>query len=127
VFDTLRLELTPNGPPNVHEYGSVKTVEGFRSLLAMSSYRHIKDGVRYPAFMAVTSLNDANVDPSQTAKMIARLKAATTSGKAVLWRLDEEGGHGVAATKPQEQTRFTDELAFLFWQLGVREFQIPKD
>jgi prolyl oligopeptidase len=124
VFDTLRFELTPNGAINIHEFGSVKTIEGFKGLIAMSSYSHIKDGVRYPAFMAVTSLNDTNVDPSQTAKMMARLEAATRSGKPVLLRLDEEGGHGVAATKTQEQMKFTDQLAFLLWQLGVREFQI---
>ncbi len=123
VFDTLRFELTPNGVVNVHEFGSVKTLEGFKGLLAMSSFNHIRDGIRYPAFMAMTSLNDTNVDPSQTAKMIARLQAATASGRPVLWRLDEEGGHGLSATKSQEQLAFADQLAFLFWQLGDRGSQ----
>jgi prolyl oligopeptidase len=117
VFDTLRFEFTPNGVLNIFEFGSVKTLEGFKGLLAMSSFNHIRDGVRYPAFMAVTSLNDTNVDPSQTAKMIARLQAATVSGKPILWRLDEEGGHGVSTTRSQEQVNFADQLAFLFWQL----------
>ena len=74
--------------------------------------------------MAMTSLNDTNVDPSQTAKMIARLQAATASGKPSDGRLDEEGGHGLSATKSQEQLAFADQLAFLFWQLGIPEFQI---
>ena len=46
VFDTLRFELTPNGAINIHEYGSVKTLEGFKGLLAMSSFNHICDGIR---------------------------------------------------------------------------------
>ncbi len=64
-------------------------------------------------------MNDTNVEPWQTAKMIARLQAATASGRPILLRLDEEGGHGIAATKSQEQMVFADQLAFLFWQLDV--------
>jgi Prolyl oligopeptidase family len=63
------------------------------------------------------------VDPWEPAKMAARLQAATTSGKPVLLRVEYEAGHGIGSTKAQFQELLTDEYAFLFWQLGVPEFQ----
>ena len=123
VFDMLRIESTLNGVFTIPEYGSVKAPEGLKGLLAMSPYHHITDRAHCPAFLAMASMNDTNVDPWHAAKMTARLQAATASGKPVLLRLDEEGGHGIAATKTQEQVKFADQLAFLFWQLGVPEFQ----
>ncbi len=41
MSDTLRSETEPNGPPNVSEFGSVKTEQGFHGLYAMSAYEHI--------------------------------------------------------------------------------------
>ena len=49
VSDTLRVETTANGPPNVPEYGSVTTQEGFKGLLEMSSYHHVRDGTKAPS------------------------------------------------------------------------------
>ncbi len=50
LTDMLRYETTANGVPNVPEFGSVKTPEGFRALYEMSAYHHVKDGAAYPAF-----------------------------------------------------------------------------
>jgi protease II len=52
--------------------------------------------------------------------MAALLQAATGSKRPVLLRYDTEAGHsqgGMSVTKRVEQT--TDELEFLFWQLGM--------
>jgi prolyl oligopeptidase len=38
ISDTLRVELTPNGPPNISELGSVQNEEGFHGLYAMGAY-----------------------------------------------------------------------------------------
>jgi prolyl oligopeptidase len=51
ALDMVRAETTPNGIPNIPEFGSRKTEEGFRALLAMSTYHQIKDGVNYPAVL----------------------------------------------------------------------------
>lgn len=48
VMDMVRAEVTPNGVPNIPEFGSRTTEAGFRSLLAMSTYHQIQDGVKYP-------------------------------------------------------------------------------
>jgi prolyl oligopeptidase len=67
----------------------------------MSAYHHVVDGVKYPAVLLTAGMNDPRVEPWETAKMAARLQAASTSGKPVMLRLDYEGGHGIGATKRQ--------------------------
>ena len=57
MSDALRFETEPNGPPNVVEFGSIKTESGFHGLYAMSSYAHVRDGVAYPAVMFSTGAN----------------------------------------------------------------------
>ena len=53
--------------------GRPRPRRGFRALLAMSPYHHIKDGVKYPAVLVTTGINDPRVDAWQAAKMAARL------------------------------------------------------
>ena len=48
LTDALRAETTENGPPNIEEFGSVTTSEGFSGLLAMSALHQVRDGVKYP-------------------------------------------------------------------------------
>jgi prolyl oligopeptidase len=124
-LDMLRIETTPNGVPNIPEFGSVKTEDGFRELYEMSSYAHVSDGTKYPAVMLTTGINDPRVEPWQSAKMAARLQIATASGKPVLLRVDYEGGHGIGSTKKQSEEQRADAWAFLLWQFGLPEFQMP--
>jgi prolyl oligopeptidase len=124
VMDSLRAELTPNGLANVPEFGSVKDADGFKGLYAMSSYHHIKPGVRYPAVMLVHGVNDIRVDVWQSSKYANRLASATTGGP-VLMRLDYQLGHGGGATRAQSQEQLVDIWSFMLWQMGVPEFQ-PK-
>lgn len=120
----LRMEFSPNGPPNIPEFGSVKTEEGFRNLKAMDSYQHVEDGKRYPPVMITTGLNDPRVDPWQPAKLAARL-LASGDPSPVLLRVDETAGHGIGSTKTQNDELFADILSFIFWQEGREGFQ-PK-
>ncbi len=121
----LRTEFSPNGPDNVPEFGSVTTEQGFHDLYAMDGFQHVKDGVRYPAVMLTTGINDPRVVSWEPAKMTARLQAATSSGKPVLLRVDYDAGHGFGTTKSQEERQTADEWSFLLWQLGDPAFQ-PK-
>ena len=124
ILDMLRLETTANGVPNIAEFGSVTTEDGFKALHAMSAYHHVLDGTGYPAVLLQVGRNDPRVEPWQSAKMAARLQAATTSGKPVLFTIDEEAGHGgVASTRSQRQGNMADALAFTLWQFGQPEFQ----
>jgi hypothetical protein len=56
--------------------------------------------------------------------MAARLQAATTSGKPVMFSMDDDAGHGgLASTRNQRQASMADAMAFALWQFGVPEFQ----
>jgi prolyl oligopeptidase len=123
VSDALRAEFSPNGPPNIPEFGSVKDQWGFEDLYAMDAYLHVRDGVRYPAVLLTTGFNDPRVASWQAGKMAARLQAATGSGKPVLLRVDYAAGHGFGSTKSQIEKEDADEWSFLLWQFGVPGFQ----
>ena len=121
--NAVRAELSPNGPPNVPEFGTFTTEGGFKGLYAMDAYQHIQDGVKYPAVMVETGINDPRVASWEPAKMAARLQAATSSGKPVILRVDYDAGHGMGSTKSQGDALLADEYAFLLWQLGDPSFQ----
>ena len=123
LTDMLRYETTANGVPNVAEFGSVKTREGFEALREMSAYHHVRDGAAYPAVLLTTGINDPRVEPWLPAKMAARLQAATSSGRPVLLRVDYEGGHGVGVTRRQFAEEITDFMTFLLWQFGDPAFR----
>jgi prolyl oligopeptidase len=123
MSDLLRYETEPNGPPNVPEFGSVSTKEGFHGLYAMSAYAHVRDGTPYPAVMFLTGANDPRVSPWHMAKMAARVQAATSSGRPVLLRIDYEGGHGIGSTRSQSEQELADVWSFALWQMGDPAFQ----
>jgi len=120
--DMLRIDTTANGVPNILEFGSTKTEEGFKGLYAMSPLQHVKDGTPYPAVLLTTGVNDPRVNPWQPGKLAARLQAATTSGKPVLLYVDYGGGHG-GSTEQQYQEDRANCWSFLLWQFGAPEFQ----
>lgn len=116
--NTLRDEFTPNGPPNIPEFGTIKTEQGFKNLYMMDSTQHVKKGVQYPAVMITTGLNDPRVSPWEPAKMTAVLQASGTS-RPVLLRIDPDAGHGIGSTKTQNDKLYADMYAFVFWRAGV--------
>jgi prolyl oligopeptidase len=119
VTNFLRFEFTENGPPNIPEFGSIATEEGFMGLQIMDSYTKVRDGVNYPAAFITTGMNDPRVVVWQATKMAARLQAASASGKPVLLRADYDGGHGMGSTRQQVDEELADKLAFLLQQFGV--------
>ena len=122
VSDAVRSSSESNGELDKTEMGTTETESGFRALLAMSPYHHIKAGVKYPAVMVTTGINDPRVDTWQAAKMAARLQAATSSGKPVLLRVDFDAGHGYGSTAKQRNEELADNLAFLLSQFGVKGY-----
>jgi prolyl oligopeptidase len=125
VLDAVRAEVTPNGVPNIPEFGTRTNEPGFRGLLAMSTYHQIVDGTKYPAVMLTHGVNDPRVEVWHSTKTAARLAAASTSGKPILLRLDYDAGHGIGNTRKQQMQERADVYAFFLWQMGVDGFQ-PK-
>ena len=121
--NAMRMEFSPNGPPNVPEFGTVKNPIGFHALYAMDAYEHVVPGTAYPAVMLVTGYNDPRVSSWELAKFTARLQTATTSGRPILLRVDYDAGHGfLAASRKQSEELLTDEYSFLLWQCGDPAF-----
>jgi prolyl oligopeptidase len=128
VSDALRSEFSPNGPPNIPEFGTQTTAAGFHDLYPIDAYLHVRDGVAYPAVMLVTGINDPRVPPWEPGKFAARLQAATSSRRPVLLRVDYDAGHGfLAASRAQSDALLADEYSFLLWQLGDSDFNaVPR-
>ncbi|HEY1429051.1 MAG TPA: prolyl oligopeptidase family serine peptidase, partial [Candidatus Tumulicola sp.] len=123
MTNLLRFQQTQGGAANIPEFGDVTNADDFKYMYNEDAYVHVKDGTRYPAVMGVTGLNDPRVPTWMVAKMIARLQAATSSGKPVLLRVDYDAGHGIGSSRTQQMNERADEWTFLLWQLGDTEFQ----
>lgn len=119
LMDSVRAELSANGATNTSEFGSMRNAQDLPAMLAMSTYHQIKDGTAYPAVMLVHGLNDPRVDVWHSAKAAARLQAASSSGRPILLRLDEQAGHGIGSTASQGDTKLADIYSFLLWQAGL--------
>ncbi|MGO9036735.1 MAG: prolyl oligopeptidase family serine peptidase [Steroidobacteraceae bacterium] len=119
---TLRAEFSPNGPPNIPEFGTVTTEAGFNNLYEMDTISHIQKGTQYPAVLVTTGLNDPRVSPWEPAQTAAAFQASGTS-RPVLLRIDEEAGHGIGSTKTQTDALTADWIAFVLWQSGVPQWQ----
>jgi prolyl oligopeptidase len=105
----------------VPEYGSADDPAQLAVLRAYSPYHNVKKGVRYPAVLFITGDGDTRVAPLHARKMAALMQASTASGadRPVLLHYDTKAGHsgGLPASKQIED--LTQEMRFLFWQLGV--------
>jgi prolyl oligopeptidase len=103
----------------VPEYGSSEDSTQFRTLYAYSPYHHVRQGVKYPAVLLITGDSDTRVDPLHARKMTALLQASTGSERPILLHYDTKQGHAGGKPVGKQVDDTTDELMFLFWQLGV--------
>jgi prolyl oligopeptidase len=123
--DSLRSEVMPTGPANIPEFGTFKEEQGFKNLLAMDAYQHVRNDVRYPAFLLTTGLNDPRVEPWEPAKMAARLMELADHAP-VLLRIEDSAGHGMGTTKSTRDAEDADIAAFVFWRAGLANWQPKK-
>ena len=103
----------------VPEYGSSEDAKQFEYIRKYSPYQNVKMGTKYPAVLFITGDADTRVDPLHARKMTALVQASTGSDRPVLLHYDTKAGHsgGMPVSKIIED--LTDEMSFLFWQLGV--------
>jgi prolyl oligopeptidase len=121
VLNAIRSETDSNGVPNIPEFGTVTEPDGFKALYEMDAYHHVVGGVKYPAVMLTTGINDPRVPPWEPGKFAARLQQA--GDPLVLLRVDYAAGHGIGSTKTQRLEVMADLMAFFLWQFGVPTFQ----
>ncbi len=126
LMNPVRLETTPNGVPNIPEFGSCQTEAGFKALYEMDAYLHVKDGMNYPAMLITQGMNDPRIEPWQSMKFAACVQAASYSwGRSVLLRIDYEAGHGNESTKTQLVQQRADIFSFMMWQFGMENYSNP--
>jgi len=110
-----------NNPPALLEYGNAADAEQFKYLVKYSPYQNVKPGTAYPAVMLTSGDADTRVPPLQARKMTARLQSATTSGRPIVLRYDTRAGHAGGRPLAKVIDDTAEEMAFLFWQLGMEE------
>jgi prolyl oligopeptidase len=121
--NALRFEVTPNGPNNTREFGTVKDKDECNALIEMDAFLHVKEGVKYPAVFCNTGINDPRVAPWEPGKFAAILQNSTASGKPVVLRVDYNSGH-FSREKIVTFKYLADMLAFVLWQTGHTDFQM---
>lgn len=121
IYDMLRVELWPNGPYNISEYGTVAKQPEFEWLRAYSPLQNVKKGTAYPAVLLITGVNDPRVAPWQSRKFAAALQAATSSQHPILLLTRMNEGHGVTASFSQRVGNAAATLAFFAQELGLGE------
>jgi prolyl oligopeptidase len=121
--NALRYLEASNGANQKAEMGTPDSEAGFRALLAMDAYQHVKAGVAYPAVMLGTGLNDGRVAPWMSAKLAAQLGWATASHRPVLMRVEHDEGHGVGSTRQQRVAMMVDMWSFFLEQFDDPEFR----
>ena len=104
----------------VPEYGSADNAEQFKYLYAYSPYQHVEKGGKYPAVLFETGDSDTRVAPLHARKMTALMQWANASGNPILLHYDTTEGHSEGRPVGKQIDDDTDELSFLFWQLGMK-------
>jgi len=126
AMNMLRCEIQPYGLNSIKEFGTVKDSIGFKALLEMDSYHHIKDNIEYPATLILSGYKDSRVVAWDPAKFVARLQERNKSNNPILFSIDFESGHSVRNNKLKTYQKFASFYAFAFWQTGHPEYQ-PKE
>jgi prolyl oligopeptidase len=104
----------------VPEYGSSDNADQFKYIYAYSPYHHVKAGTKYPSVLFISGDSDTRVAPLHARKMTALMQAATTgSDHPILLHYDTSAGHSGGTPAGKQIENVTDELGYLFWQLGV--------
>ncbi len=103
----------------IPEYGSASDTTQFKWLYAYSPYQKVKEGVKYPATLITTGVQDSRVDPMHAFKMAALLQKANAGPNPILLRVEPKAGHGAGKPVSKILNEQTDIWSFLLWQLGV--------
>ncbi|HMS34837.1 MAG TPA: prolyl oligopeptidase family serine peptidase [Ignavibacteria bacterium] len=124
-LNTVRAELSPNGPVNIPEFGTVEIEEEYRALKEMDSYLHLTPGVKYPATLITTGFNDPRVISWIPGKFAAKMQNISSSDNPVLLKVDYSTGHFGGETMSDYFKNLSDIYSFIMWQCGDPDFQ-PK-
>ncbi|WP_410494487.1 prolyl oligopeptidase family serine peptidase [Chryseobacterium sp. CH1] len=125
MTNALRSQNSANGDNQIPEIGSIKKAEDIKSLIEMDAQSKVKKGVKYPAVIVRTGMNDSRITPWEPAKFAAVLQNSTASEKPVLLYVNYENGHFTSDLDVVFK-EYSDIFAFALWQVGHPKFQPAK-
>jgi len=126
MMNPIRNEITPNGPNNVKEFGTMTDSLESKYLIEMDAYHHLKENQEYPATLITTGMNDPRVIPWQPGKFAAKLQQKSNSKKPILFKVDYKSGHGIGDSKESYFRSESSILAFALWQTGHPDYQLKE-
>lgn len=120
--DALTTILDPSLPLTVIEWDEwgdpLHDPDVYAYMKGYTPYENVREGVRYPRILAVTSLNDTRVLYVEPAKWVARLREV---GADALLKCEMVAGHGGVSGRYNSWRERAFELAWLFDVLGVAD------
>lgn len=120
VLDMLRYQYFTIGWAWAADYGrSDESPEMFDYLLGYSPLHNIKEGVAYPATLAVTADHDDRVVPAHTFKFMAELQHQHRGANPVLVRIETQAGHGAGKPTSKSIEENADIYGFIMFNLGM--------
>ena len=121
VMDMLRYQNFTIGWAWAGDYGrSDESEEMFNYLLGYSPLHNVKEGVNYPATLAITADHDDRVVPAHTFKFMAELQSKHAGPNPVLVRIETQAGHGAGKPTSKLIEENTDIYSFIMYHLGMK-------
>ncbi len=110
----------------VPEYGSSDDPKQFEYILKYSPYQNVKKGEKYPAVLFVTGDADTRVAPLHARKMAALMQYAQGDpNHPILLHYDTKAGHSEGRSVTKFVEDYTDQISYLWWQLGAKYTEAP--
>jgi oligopeptidase B len=120
--DALTTILDPSLPLTVIEWDEwgdpLHDADVYAYMKSYSPYENVREGVRYPRILAVTSLNDTRVLYVEPAKWVARLREV---GADAMLKCEMVAGHGGVSGRYNAWRERAFELAWLLEVVGLSE------
>jgi prolyl oligopeptidase len=103
----------------VPEYGSSENADQFQYLIKYSPYQNVHKDTEYPAVLFISGDSDTRVAPLHARKMAAEMQWAQGGDEPILLHYDTKAGHSEGRSTKKLIEDATDEISFLWSQLGV--------
>ena len=91
----------------------------------MDAQSKVKKGVKYPAVLVRTGMNDSRIVPWMPGKFAAVLQNSSASDRPVLFHVNYDNGHFTGDLDVTFHD-MADMYAFALWQVGHPKFQPVK-